>query len=102
MNTQTIYTRAMTLGPFLTLILLAHRRRRGIAGQTLENRTPGPVSHTCRSTEHSWLATPVLLPSSPAGPFLTLILRSGQHWPQMRASACCPAGECDFDQPTVK
>ena len=80
MKTQTIHTAATTLGPFLTLILLASPRR--------ERATSGaqrPTSDDGLNSGRPYLATreEIFNESRPAprapvtlGPFLTLILSS--------------------------
>jgi hypothetical protein len=87
MKTQTAYTKAMTLGPFLTLILLSSGRRGRAASETLRSS-----SGDFPAVDYAHLATPeeALNQSksgpSTVGPFLTLILTSGRSQPQASGS----------------
>ena len=83
MKTQTTYTKAMTLGPFLTLILLSSSRRGRAASEALRAASAAgstsDYAHLATREEafNQSQATPLTV-----GPFLTLILTSGRSQPQ--------------------
>jgi hypothetical protein len=87
MKTQTTYTRATALGPFLTLILLSSSERgRAIREdlRRLSDESPSSVrSPSAASNESCGATTLISLSPDRSGPFLTLILNSGRSQPQV-------------------
>jgi len=83
MQSQTTYTRAKTLGPFLTLILLASPERGRASGEALR-----PASAEGSTSDYVPVATreetfhetkPAPRPPLKLGPILTLIMTLGQR-----------------------
>ena len=82
MKRETIYTRAMTLGPFLTLILLASSRRAAAEcnGAIAAQIAARPASRNEADGDVRLPAKSILAVPEAIGPFLTLILNSsGSH-----------------------
>lgn len=86
MKPQTVYTRATTLGPFLTLIVLSSSQRgkaTSDALRLLSDDTPTCGYASLTSREGGFNQTQSLSRSTEnSGPFLTLILTSGRSQPQ--------------------
>jgi hypothetical protein len=79
MKSQATYTRAMTLGPFLTLILLSSPRRGRAASEALRSSSSEvPAGGYARLDMRAKGFNPTKPAPLTAGPFLTLILTSGQ------------------------
>lgn len=77
MQSQTTYTRAKTLGPFLTLILLSSPRRDEGTSELPRSLAQGPSSYNPDFvTQEEVLSETKVAPRSPLklGPILTLIL----------------------------
>jgi hypothetical protein len=83
MKPQMIYTRAKTLGPFLTLILLSSSRRRRASSEALRSASAEvPTSDYvpfAKREETFCDAKPTPRPPLKLGPILTLILTVAQH-----------------------
>jgi hypothetical protein len=86
MTSQMTYTKAMQLGPFLTLILLSSSRRGRAISENLRLLSDELPALACDSPGQR---EEVFNPSEPAprsavtmGPLLTLILTSGRSQPQ--------------------
>ncbi len=85
MKAQKVYTKATTLGPFLTLIVLASSQRgkaTSAALRLLYDDAPTCAYAPLNPREESLSLNPsVSQCPAPAGPFLTLILTSGRSQP---------------------
>lgn len=88
-----VATRGTTLGPFLTLILLASSRRGSAAGASLElgsDEAPASISTELVLREEAF-PEPQSSSAVTPGPFLALILNAGRRWadyPRQEGSAC--------------
>ena len=79
-KTSTIYSKAMTLGPFLTLILLASsREEQAEPAQPVGSRSSASCRDFYMPGERAFRPTPVIAAPTPTtGPFLNLILNLKQ------------------------
>ncbi len=85
MKSQKVYTKATTLGPFLTLIVLASSQRgkaTSDAIRLLNDNAPAGADAPRKPGEGSFGPDQSVSPCPPpSGPFLTLILNSGRSQP---------------------
>ncbi|MGB8885745.1 MAG: hypothetical protein WCC87_03430 [Candidatus Korobacteraceae bacterium] len=90
MKTQTTYTKATTLGPFLSLILLSSARRGRAASEKLRSSTSEVPAVACDrlvAREEAFNESkPASRPPLNVGPMLTLILTVGRSQPQAGGS----------------
>ena len=90
MKSQRIYTKALTLGPFLTLIVLSSPAGGAAARKTARPETSEEASFpygNCPTQEEVFSTKPdAVAPAASLGPFLKLILASGGSQPQSERS----------------